>query len=178
MLKKFLRTAIWALFIAYCPIMIGLLFFLQRSQRAYAGFNFVPLRTITQYFKLLKSGYFPVRTAVINLAGNIVMFVPLGLFLPAIWKGLRRFRSFAVTVAAAIIAVELLQFLFRLGSCDIDDLILNVFYRVQTFTVTIWAPRRLSNRQGLLVFACIHIDASRFDVYNSHVDVFRFEVSI
>mgnify|MGYP000967463519 CR=1 FL=1 len=155
MLKKFLRTAIWALFIAYCLLMIGLLFFLQRSQRAYAGYNFVPLRTITQYLKLMKSGYFPVRTAVINLAGNIVMFVPLGLFLPAIWKGLRRFRSFTVTVVAAIIAVELLQFLFRLGSCDIDDLILNVLGAGLGFGIC-----KLPSVQRFLLRADIHSDNS------------------
>ena len=123
--KKTLRAAIWALFLAYILLMIWLLF-LRRTQWVYASYNAVPLKTVLLYFRLMQSGSVFVRAAIVNLVGNVVMFIPLGLFLPALWPGLRRLGRFVLTVAAAIIAVELLQFLFRLGACDIDDLLLNL----------------------------------------------------
>lgn len=62
--------------------------------------------------------------AAINILGNIVMFLPLGLFLPLLWK---RFDSFKETVlcgAVLSLAIEIIQsFSFR--SADIDDVILN-----------------------------------------------------
>ena len=67
-----------------------------------------------------------VRHAFVNLAGNVIMFVPLGVFLPVIWKRLRSFWWFLLTSASLILLVEVLQYVTGLGSCDIDDLILNL----------------------------------------------------
>ena len=127
MLKKMtMRAAIWALFFAYILLMIWLLF-LRRTPRPYAGYNFIPLKTVRLYIGLMHGGYDAVRSAVVNLAGNVVMFIPLGFLLPAVRRRLRKFGWFLVTVAAAVAAVELLQLATGLGSCDIDDLLLNVF---------------------------------------------------
>ena len=91
-------------------------------------YNLVPFKTVVSFIRLLtasRSAYL-VRHAFVNLAGNIVLFVPLGLFLPYFFPKLRRFGRFVGTTAAIIAAVELLQWLTLLGSADIDDLILNV----------------------------------------------------
>ena len=61
-----------------------------------------------------------------NLGGNVVLFVPLGLFLPVLWQKLDRFLPFFAFVTALITAVELIQLFTLLGSCDVDDLILNL----------------------------------------------------
>ena len=66
------------------------------------------------------------RHIIINLAGNVLMFIPLGLFLPMNWYGMRSFRPWAGTVICVIVAVELLQMLTMLGSLDVDDVILNL----------------------------------------------------
>ena len=65
-----------------------------------------------------------------------VIIAAAGIFFPAIWKKQRRFRVFALTAAAVIICVELLQFLTMRGSCDIDDFILNFFGAVIGFSLT------------------------------------------
>jgi glycopeptide antibiotics resistance protein len=64
--------------------------------------------------------------AIINLVGNVLVFVPLGYFLPKIWKGFRLLFVTILTVAMLMIVVEFLQYATGLGSCDVDDLILNV----------------------------------------------------
>ena len=66
------------------------------------------------------------------------MFLPLGYFLPVIWPELRRLLRTLALSAFTVIAVEISQVLLLVGSCDIDDLILNLlgvalgygFYRI------------------------------------------------
>ncbi len=126
----------WTLFILYCAVMLWLLFFRRVGRGRYTDYlemlrwnlNLEPLQTIKGYLYVLRhSGEFGgnIRDAVINLAGNVVMFVPLGILPPIIWPRLRRLWRFAIFVVLTITAVELTQLLTLLGSCDIDDLLLN-----------------------------------------------------
>ena len=89
--------------------------------------NPVPFETIRRFLRLL--GYRApvfIRLAVVNLFGNVIMFVPLGLLMPAVYPRLARWWRTLLVTAGAIIAVELTQMLTLLGTCDIDDLILNL----------------------------------------------------
>lgn len=112
-------------FLIYSIIMLWLLFG-QRvgTPLAYSGVNLAPFSTIGQYVRLLRTDF--ARTAYVNLVGNTVLFVPLGIFLPWIWRRLRGFFKTLGIVLAAIIAVEALQYLTGLGTCDVDDVILNI----------------------------------------------------
>lgn len=59
-----------------------------------------------------------------NILGNIIIFVPFGLILPAIRnKPIKNIIYLAIFFSAAI---EISQFIFGMGSTDIDDLIFNV----------------------------------------------------
>lgn len=127
--QSFLRFC----FVAYCIAMLWLLFGQRWGTEIYTQqlalrINLTPFATIGRYLDLLRSTQSTVllRHAVINLTGNVVMFIPLGFFLPGIW---RRFRGFFRTFFAAfllILAVELVQYFTKLGTCDVDDLILNL----------------------------------------------------
>lgn len=90
--------------------------------------NLVPLRTIRRFSRLLIPPVRPylVRIALHNLLGNILLFIPFGYFLPDLFPGLRRFFLTALAVTVTITTVELLQLLLTVGTCDIDDLLLNV----------------------------------------------------
>jgi glycopeptide antibiotics resistance protein len=125
-MKKNPSAGVWLIFLLYCAIMCWLLFF-QRNRQMYASYNLVPFKTIMLYIRLFEDGLSGSETAFINLASNIVLFTPLGFFLPRLFGRQRRYWRFFLTVTVVIIGVELLQYFFRLGSCDIDDLILNVF---------------------------------------------------
>ena len=54
------------------------------------------------------------------------MFVPLGIFLPGLWQKLRRFWKTLLLSALIVAAAEIVQMLTLLGSCDVDDLLLNL----------------------------------------------------
>lgn len=87
-----------------------------------AGVNLTPFATIRMYL----SGRAGVWNAVRNIGGNILVFAPLGIFIPLLRKKL----AFPTTFFTALFisgSIELTQYKTGLGSCDIDDIILNVF---------------------------------------------------
>lgn len=88
--------------------------------------NLIPFRTIAQQF----AGEIDVNAkdiasvAALNLAANLLLFSPLGFFLPAIWD---KFISFKRTILAGmciVVLIEMIQF-FIGRSTDIDDVLLN-----------------------------------------------------
>lgn len=139
MKKKYPKsTPFWRfLFVVYVGVLLWLLFDRTPgwgSADTYAevlrgNMNLTPFHTISNYWTVVKRmEYTPLfYHCVINLGGNIFLFIPVGYFLPRLWPALRNFFLFLLTCTLAITLVELLQLVTLLGSLDIDDLILNLF---------------------------------------------------
>ncbi len=90
--------------------------------------NFIPFQSIWEVYILgLAHGYVSSYYVILNLLGNICVFMPVSFFLPTLWKVQRRWYVFIPTLVLSVVCVEALQFFFMVGSCDVDDLILNVF---------------------------------------------------
>ena len=86
--------------------------------------NLQPFDTIKRYLYAWEMGN--IREIVLtNLVGNFAAFMPFAFFLPSLFNRQRKLRWFLPTMALLIVGVEGLQWLTRLGSCDIDDFILN-----------------------------------------------------
>lgn len=129
-----------AAFIAYAVLMLWLLFGRRTAypltgaynEALLGSLNLRPFRTIRLFFDVIASvGWWAsdsglVLAAYINIFGNVVMFAPLGLFLPRLFPRLRRFWRTLLCAAVLVAAVEVVQLLTRLGICDIDDLLLNL----------------------------------------------------
>lgn len=61
----------------------------------------------------------------INVVGNIVVFIPVGMFLPALFK---RCKNVILTMLVSLelsLFAEVVQLATRVGSFDVDDLLLN-----------------------------------------------------
>jgi len=122
------------LFSGYGVLMLWLLFHrpgymdgIPYWQQVEGNLNLIPFRTLRLFVRLLQSSRpYLVRAAVINLAGNVIMFIPLGMFPPLLFQKLSRFRNVLLMTAMIIAAVELTQLFTLVGSCDVDDLILNL----------------------------------------------------
>ncbi len=123
------------LFAAYGLLMLWLLFFQRLCWVTYENYaeqlaglwNIVPFRTVSGYFRDLgASDPAVLRHAIVNNGGNIATFIPLGFFLPATVSFCRRYGKTLLVSAGMIVCVELIQLFSLLGSCDIDDLILNL----------------------------------------------------
>ncbi len=129
MKKKYRQFGLTVLFLGYVALMIWLLFG-QRSQgkSGVQNLNIVPFATLNLYWDLLQnsSNDALVRHAFINLVGNVVMFIPLGYLLPGVYKRVQSFFAMLLYTVVVIVLIETIQYITGLGSCDIDDLILNV----------------------------------------------------
>jgi glycopeptide antibiotics resistance protein len=63
-----------------------------------------------------------------NAKGNVMLFFPLGILLPLVWRRLRFWRGIQIAVAVSI-SIEIVQYLTRAWSnraVDVNDVILNV----------------------------------------------------
>ncbi|MEK3730693.1 MULTISPECIES: VanZ family protein [unclassified Lysinibacillus] len=85
--------------------------------------NFVPFETILRYINY--SQYFNWDIIIVNLLGNLLIFTPMGFLLPLLSKKFRKAWVIICLGFFASLAVETIQFIFTVGSADIDDLILN-----------------------------------------------------
>lgn len=117
-----------ALFGLYGLVLLWLLFLQRLGGGWEVWINWRPLRTIRGFLWVLAhdSDGASRRYAWINLLGNLVLFLPWGLWLPMLREKMRKFGPFLLVTAATVLAVELTQYLTRLGVCDVDDLILNL----------------------------------------------------
>ena len=139
------RVIVFTLFAFYVISAAFMLFLMRESLWGVCSYgeyfrentNFVPFRTVAEFADYLRSNddiYGDISAE--NIFGNIIAFLPIGVFFPAIWKKQRRFGSFALTAAAVIISVEIIQFITMRGACDIDDFILNFFGAVIGFSLS------------------------------------------
>lgn len=88
--------------------------------------NLVPFRSIYEvYIQGFFKGYFSESHLLLNLLGNLCAFMPFSVFLPLFWKKMQKWYFFIPTILLTVCTVEVLQFVFMVGSCDVDDLILN-----------------------------------------------------
>lgn len=137
-MKKSWRILLGISFVIYCYAVLHIVF-LSRIYMLRYGWgknsilqylslqsNFVPFRTIGEYLAALRNGSMNRSIPIQNLLGNLLLFLPMGVYLPLLFAGMRSFRRTIVTILGVLMGIELLQMFTRLGSFDIDDLILNM----------------------------------------------------
>lgn len=112
------------LFWGYSTVLIWELFLGKyRSHGGPRRYNLAPLKTIGGYIENYKS--FEASILFINLAGNIVAFMPLGFLLPLVFKRTDRLTVITRITLLISITAEICQFIFNVGGLDIDDVLLN-----------------------------------------------------
>lgn len=135
--KNKASTPFWRfLFVLYAAVLLWLLFDrsfdwvdgLSYRQQLARNISLIPFHTIKNYWTVVCRREYTrlFFHCVINLAGNVVLFIPIGYFLPRLWIKMRRFFPFLFTCILSVCLVETLQLFTLLGSMDIDDLILNL----------------------------------------------------
>lgn len=84
-------------------------------------YNLVPFQEIQRFWNYRDMlGW----VAYANLFGNVIIFIPFGFFMPMA----SRYRSFFLTMSYSLglsLLVEVFQFISKVGSFDVDDIILN-----------------------------------------------------
>ena len=141
-MHKSVHLIIWSIFIIYCLISIYLLFFWFRINydMTYSAYihefvNIIPFRTIMNYINMPIQEDFHYYLILLNIGGNILISVPFGFLLPCLFKRMRSFISSITIAIITVVIIELLQLLFMVGSCDVDDLFLNVIGAIIGFGI-------------------------------------------
>lgn len=146
----------WMLFISYLVLLVYFLFFAEsmgrtqmQSEYSYNLELFKEIKRFYIYRKQLGMG-----AVVLNLFGNVAAFVPCGFFLPIISRRSRKWYNTLLISFLFSLSVEIIQLVSKVGSFDVDDMLLNtlggvigfVLYRlVQTFRIR----RRLHAKKNL-----------------------------
>lgn len=87
-------------------------------------YNLIPFETIRRYIKYYD--HFNNLTWVINLFGNVGVFIPFGMLLPLIIVRFRSLPKLLLGTLIVLIMLEFLQMILRVGSFDVDDILLNM----------------------------------------------------
>ena len=126
-IRKKLRTFFWIMFGVYLILLCYFLFFAEITGRTYSGrtynYNLIPFHEIGRFLKYRETLGF---TAVfLNLAGNVLAFVPFGMMLPLLSHRCRSFWYVTLLGFEFSLLVEVIQLVSKVGSFDVDDLLLN-----------------------------------------------------
>ncbi|HET7629589.1 MAG TPA: VanZ family protein [Bacillales bacterium] len=93
----------------------------SHNGQTYSSHNFVPFKTIFGYIMTESNG----RILLDNLAGNIALFIPLGVLVGLLTSKTKNLTFVTAVGLGVSLFLELMQLLLRIGSFDVDDLILN-----------------------------------------------------
>lgn len=114
--------------------------------------NFIPFMTIVPYVLGQKG----ILIGGLNLLGNIVFLVPIGLLLPFLYNNINWKKSLVLGVIAGL-AIEILQVVLRVGIFDIDDVILNALGVISGYGITILILHWLRAKKYKTIIASISI---------------------
>lgn len=123
----FINFLLYGVFVFYIALLILILF---RTQHIERSVNLIPLRGIISFL----SGNDSVSNkdsavvlhsfAISNLLGNIVIFVPLGVYVTLFNKNKGVWKNTLLIIITSTL-VEIVQFILKRGIGDVDDIILN-----------------------------------------------------
>lgn len=91
------------------------------SMQGSINYNLIPFRSMSAQIERITQWW-----ALKNLLGNIIPFIPFGFLLPVTYKKFSSAISVFVIGLASILVIEIFQFFTKLGSFDVDDIILNM----------------------------------------------------
>lgn len=107
--------------------------------------NFVPLRTIWPQLHGRPNTFI----ALANLAGNTLLFVPVGFLVPLVIRRVSWPSAIALGIGVGLL-METLEVIFRVGRFDVDDITLNAVGVIVGYAlyrgVTRWSRPRTRGR--------------------------------
>ncbi|MEA4870835.1 MAG: VanZ family protein [Christensenella sp.] len=157
------HAALLTLFVFYCVVLVGALIlsrvdylnFAQTHAEYRSNFesmtNFRPFETVQLYINAIRYNYIGMEIPLSNLVGNALLFMPMAVFLPCLFRPMKKLWVFALTMLLMLVAVEAVQLWLACGSCDVDDVLLNLAGTLILFGILkIPVIQRLMRRMYLL----------------------------
>lgn len=145
----------FVLLILYLVLLTYYLFFAEamgrtpgsREEYSYNLILFKEIRRFIMHRDIL--GY---KAVILNIVGNVVAFMPFGFILPEVWDQLNKWYTITLLGFLFSLSVETAQLLSRVGSFDVDDLLLNtvgalIGYFAFVIAKGVWNRCRGTNRE-------------------------------
>lgn len=151
--KEIRRHSLMFIFILYVTILVSLLFLsssyrygnlftwtrkypLFSEENISINLNIIPFKNIIEYINKLINHRINTSIVITNILGNIIAFAPFGFFIPELFSDkIKNIKQFSLLMFLLIISVEVIQFITRVGSFDIDDLILNLLGAIIVYII-------------------------------------------
>ena len=117
----------WVLFLAYLALLVYFLFFAESfgrvsENRDYA-YNLELFKEIRRFYTYREQ--LGMKAFLLNIVGNMVGFMPFGFFLPIISRRSRKWYNTVLFGFCFSLCIEVTQLVMRVGSFDVDDILLN-----------------------------------------------------
>lgn len=149
--KRFRRTLKWTVFIVYIAALVYFMFFAEILGRTDVSttyrYNLIPFKEIKRFIYYFRQ--LGVMAVLTNIAGNVVAFMPFGFCLPLIAEHRIKFFSCMLYTFGLSLGIELIQLVSKVGSFDVDDLMLNTLGGVLGYiTFVICKKLHLMHKKG------------------------------
>ena len=163
-MKRLIKIVLSISFILYLFALLVLLFLGTRGnvwadltllEYIKSSSNFVPFKTISTYTNAIFNGSMNMDIPIKNLVGNLIMFLPMGIYLPYFIKRMNKVSIFSISMIILLLVIEVIQIVIRRGSFDIDDFILNMLGALIGFGLSKmkFVQKLLKNNRGDSTFA-------------------------
>ena len=114
--KKVIKPSQSIIFIYYIILLCNMVVFTRHNE--INSYNLIPFQTIIDF---IKNG--SIYSIIINIFGNLLVFMPLEYFLIELFHVIKKWQNFTLSFTI-ILLIEVVQYIFKVGVFDIDDLIL------------------------------------------------------
>lgn len=125
--SQYLKVLSWILFIVYIVGLCYFMFFAElfgRTERTGEyHYNLILFKEIKRFWTYKRT--LGVVVVFSNLIGNVIGFMPFGFFMPVLAKKTNRFLTIFLLSLVLSLLIETTQLVFKVGSFDVDDLLLN-----------------------------------------------------
>ena len=139
---KIFRLVCTVVFVIYLALLAYFLFFSDIFGRTVTfdeyRYNLKPFAEIKRYLTKIRDKDF--ASYMINIAGNVILFMPFGFLFPFV-SDVRKFKrgrtflgTFVVTVLFCFL-IEGIQLVSKVGVFDVDDIIMNTFGSVMGYAI-------------------------------------------
>ena len=114
--NKVKKFSLAIIFIYYIILLFNMVIFARYN--TINSFNLIPLKSIIEIFN---NGN--IYSIIINIFGNLLIFMPLEYFIIELFKVNKFLLNFIISFLIIFI-IEIIQYIFKIGVLDINDLIL------------------------------------------------------
>lgn len=117
----------WVFFVTYLAALVYFMFLAESFGRVSAtrdyAYNLELFKEIKRFYHYREQ--LGMKAFLLNVVGNVLAFWPCGFFLPVVSRRSRRWYNAILLCFGLSFGIEVTQLFLKVGSFDVDDLLLN-----------------------------------------------------